>query len=274
MKTRFTLIELLVVIAIIAILAAMLLPALQAAKAKAEQSNCSGNVKQIGLIAAAYGTDNRGKLPSGFPYGGSGANANITWDDIFAQFNGVRTTWAIMQKTEVTVSDIPLEKQLAVFACPTDPNAPVLWDTYYKRSYNINVGVSNSWIGTTNSTRDCWGGLNLETGFIRNAVIQSAAGTLYIMEVHKGLNNCFGRNSCGVSGATEYWRPDFYMYNNDYNNMYRDLFIYDATTTPYGTHGTLRDPKFNNLFYDGHVELMQRSGIEASSYAAMRYQKS
>ncbi len=53
----FTLIELLVVVAIIAILASMLFPVFARARAKARQSACLSNLKQIALAVEMYAQD-------------------------------------------------------------------------------------------------------------------------------------------------------------------------------------------------------------------------
>lgn len=62
-KEVFTLIELLVVIAIIAILAAILFPVFARARAKARQTSCLSNVKQIGLALMMYAQDYDERYP-------------------------------------------------------------------------------------------------------------------------------------------------------------------------------------------------------------------
>ncbi len=142
----FTLIELLVVIAIIAILAAMLLPALSAAKEKAQRMQCVNNCRQLGTATHLYVTDSRDRMP--YP------NWNPPWLIGSVPFPG----WLYSPSNSV-VPDLlvapynqnpimayeggqlwPYIKTMAIYRCPLDrTNSP----TWKQRSNKLSTYVQN-----------------------------------------------------------------------------------------------------------------------------------
>ncbi len=110
--TAFTLIELLVVIAIIAILAGLLLPALATAKAKAKQTACINNFRQIAIGNTIYVNDTKS-----YPGSYSANNGCYVW------------------MTRILPS---MGNNRAVFACPAAPQDSQ-WDT----SVNTTLGGKN-----------------------------------------------------------------------------------------------------------------------------------
>ncbi len=129
-KRAFTLVELLVVIAIIGVLVALLLPAVQAAREASRRSQCSNNLKQVGLAMHNYADTYRGALLVGeYSWGWGtwlvGLLPYIEQQNLYEQYQGyggINAAGGIDANLtySATINQPVTRSQIKAYTCPTD----------------------------------------------------------------------------------------------------------------------------------------------------------
>ncbi|HEY2413090.1 MAG TPA: DUF1559 domain-containing protein [Pirellulaceae bacterium] len=154
----FTLVELLVVIAIIGVLVALLLPAVQAAREAARRSQCSNNLRQLGLALHNY-HDTQLAFPINYRVGGNnGQNTYATWSWMQGILPYIEQTAMYSQLTIAGPMSLPnnllaANTPIKTFRCPSDglnrngmmTNASDSGGTKAVTNYKANCGAAWNW---------------------------------------------------------------------------------------------------------------------------------
>jgi prepilin-type N-terminal cleavage/methylation domain-containing protein len=232
-QRAFTLIELLVVIAIIAVLAAILLPALAAAKQRAQTIHCLNNMRQWGTAFIMYCSDNRELVPE------EGNTANsigdpgsaTTADNLdYAWYNCVAPT--INQPKLIALyggfgnaKNPPLPTSPTIYSCPACPNPntalgyanpPTVNKAFFMYAENSRICVNAGTIAAHKGVQT------------RVTTVVNPSQTVFVAE--NDPNSTLGGNPTASESAT----TAFYAAARHSYNKYSNLTMVDgsAITAP------------------------------------------
>jgi len=215
-RYAFTLIELLVVIAIIAILIALLVPAVQKVREAAARTQCTNNLKQIGLGCHAF-HDTYKKLPSAYLL-----RPGIGWnDDVNAG-----PPWSVMilpyieQSALYNLASVSIKNYqsgtndqnwrnivkgvtIPIYLCPSEANRDI--------QGNAPNGNGSGWArGNYGANAGPWGidgnassqGVSGGTGSYQSKGIMWAGGAMMIQAIPDGSSNTILVNHIRVQGSS------------------------------------------------------------------------
>ncbi|HUY90509.1 MAG TPA: DUF1559 domain-containing protein [Pirellulales bacterium] len=236
----FTLVELLVVIAIIGILIALLLPAVQAAREAARRSQCSNNLRQMGLALQNY-HDLHNVFPPAKIGSGSMAYqypAYESWRNVVTNTTGFLlllpqleqqplyqlynfnypsslSSWDSGGKplaggaTTSVYNEQVYSKQLPVYTCPSD-TTPAYVRTYQPNNvgspYEMNQAAGGNYLFATGAYTDYNTPWQLNVGSYLDLGPFGNDGAARIADIKDGTSNtiAMGESKQGVTGKTSY----------------------------------------------------------------------
>jgi prepilin-type N-terminal cleavage/methylation domain-containing protein len=161
-RIAFTLIELLVVIAIIAVLIGLLLPAVQKVREAAARTQCTNNLKQIGL--GFHGHHNAMKY---FPWAGSdgptktccNADTRVGWTWMYQILPYIEQNNVYQAPLDATVS----ASAIKIYYCPSR-RQPTVYSNGARSDYAGNGGRDMAGVGKEGVLMRQWSTLTLAAG--------------------------------------------------------------------------------------------------------------